>query len=212
MTCSDGALREGLLYDLIGRMGHRDVREATIDDLCRRYRADEEQARRVAATATLLFDCVALSWSLGEHRYPHLLEWAARLHEIGLDIAHSGYHRHGAYVLRNADLPGFSRQEQAEVAALVHLHRRKFDIRIFDDLPKNERSRVRLLAILLRIAVVLNRGRQEIDLSHVRVAADQGLLRLEFPGDWLGEHPLTEADLSRERSYLKAADIELDFS
>ena len=212
MTCSDGALREGLLYDLIGRLGHQDVREATIDDLCGRYRADEDQARRVAATAALLLERIAEFWGLGEPRFAHLLEWAARLHEIGLDIAHSGYHRHGAYVLRNADLPGFSRQEQAEVAALVHVHRRKFETRAFGDLPRHQRSRVLLLAVLLRIAVLLHRGRQDIQLNGVHVKAGEGWLRLGFPEDWLGEHPLTEADLSRERSYLKAAGVELSYS
>jgi exopolyphosphatase/guanosine-5'-triphosphate,3'-diphosphate pyrophosphatase len=212
MSCSDGALREGLLYDLIGRLGHHDIREATIDNLCRRYRAEDNQARRVAATAGLLRVRVAEAWDLGEQRYAHLLEWAARLHEIGLDIAHSGYHRHGAYVLRNADLPGFSRQEQAEAAALVHVHRRKFDLRQFDDLPRSHRSRVLLLAVLLRIAVVLHRGRQDIDLASLRVEAGDGCLRLGFPGDWLSEHPLTQADLSRERSHLKAAGVDLTFS
>jgi exopolyphosphatase/guanosine-5'-triphosphate,3'-diphosphate pyrophosphatase len=212
MGCSDGALREGLLYDLIGRLGRQDVREATIDNLCRRYRAEENQARRVAVTAGLLLDRVADTWDLGEQRYAHLLEWAAMLHEIGLDIAHSGYHRHGAYVLRNADLPGFSRQEQAEVAALVHVHRRKFDLAQFDDLPRGHRSRVQPLAVLLRIAVVLHRGRQDIDFAGIDVKAGEGWLRLGFPGDWLGEHPLTEADLSRERSYLKSAGVDLSFS
>jgi exopolyphosphatase/guanosine-5'-triphosphate,3'-diphosphate pyrophosphatase len=212
MSCSDGALREGLLYDLIGRLDHRDVREATIDDLCGRYRADEDQARRVAVTAGLLLDRVAHTWGLGEPRYAHLLEWAAKLHEIGLDIAHSGYHRHGAYVLRNADLPGFSRQQQAEVAALVHVHRRKFDARRFDELPRAQRSRVLLLAVLLRIAVLLHRGRYDIDLADLHVKAGEGWLRLGFPADWLSEHPLTEADLARERAYLKAAGVELSFS
>ncbi|GMQ76281.1 MAG: exopolyphosphatase [Gammaproteobacteria bacterium] len=209
MGCSDGALREGLLYDLIGRLGYLDVRQATIDNLCGRYRAQQEQARRVAASAALLLDRVADTWGLGEQRYAHLLEWAARLHEIGLDIAHGGYHRHGAYVLRNADLPGFSRQEQAEVAALVQVHRRKFDVRQFDDVPRNHRSRLLSLAVLLRIAVLMHRGRQDVDLAGVHVEAGEGLLRLGFPEKWLSEHPLTEADLAREKAYLKAAGVEL---
>jgi exopolyphosphatase/guanosine-5'-triphosphate,3'-diphosphate pyrophosphatase len=212
MGCSDGALREGLLYDLIGRLEHHDVREASIDDLCARYRAEEDQAQRVAASAGLLLARVAEIWDLGEQRYPHLLGWAARLHEIGLDIAHSGYHRHGAYVLHNADLPGFSRQEQAEVAALVHVHRRKFDLGQFDDLPRNHRARLLSLAVLLRIAVVLHRGRQDIDLAGLGVEAGPGWLHLDFSGTWLSEHPLTEADLAREKIYLKAAGIELTFS
>jgi hypothetical protein len=149
----------------MGRLEHRDVREATIDDLGRRYRVDDAQARRVAASAGRLLGQVTDAWDLGDQHYAHLLEWAARLHEIGLDIAHSGYHRHGAYVLRYADLPGFSHQEQAEVAALVHVHRRKFDAKRLDDLPRRHRKRLLLLAVLLRIAVVLHRGRHDVDLG-----------------------------------------------
>ena len=212
MSCADGALREGLLYDLMGRLQHHDVREASIDNLCGRYRVEEDQARRVAAGAGFLLARVAPIWNLGDERYAHLLEWAARLHEIGLDIAHSGYHRHGAYVLRNADLPGFSRQEQAEVAALVQVHRRKFDARQFDDLPRKHRSRLLSLSVLLRIAVVLHRGRQDIDLTSVHVEAGEGWLRLGFPAQWLSEHPLTDADLARETSYLKANGVDLMFS
>jgi exopolyphosphatase/guanosine-5'-triphosphate,3'-diphosphate pyrophosphatase len=212
MSCSDGALREGLLYELLGRLEHHDIREATIDNLCARYRAEEDQARRVAGSAGFLLDRVSNFWGLGQQRYAHLLQWAASLHEIGLDIAHSGYHRHGAYVLRNADLAGFSRQEQAEIAALVHVHRRKFDLRQFDDVPREHRSRLLLLAVLLRIAVVLHRGRQDVDLDRVRVDAGEGWLRLGFPEQWLSEHPLTEADLAREKNYLSPAGVELEFS
>lgn len=212
MTCSDGALREGLLYDLLGRLEHQDIREATIEGLSGRYRADEDQARRVSATAGLLLGSVSDAWGLGEPRFANLLQWAARLHEIGLDIAHSGYHRHGAYVLRNADLPGFSRQEQAEIAALVHVHRRKFVSRQFNDLPREHRSQVLLLAVLLRIAVVLHRSRQDFDLRCARVEAGEGSLRLEFPDDWLSEHPLTEADLASEKAYLKNARVALSFA
>ena len=210
MTCSDGALREGLLYDLIGRLDHRDVRGATIDDLCRRYRVDQDQSRRVAATARFLLERVARDWQLEGERYAQLLEWAARLHEIGLDIAHTQYHKHGAYILRNADLPGFSHQEQAEIAALVRVHRRKFALAEFDDLPRGQRRRLFLLAVLLRFAVALHRGRHDVGLEGLEIEAGSGSLRLRFPEGWLASHPLTEADLAREGAYLKAAGISLE--
>jgi len=209
MTCADGALREGLLYDLIGRMDYKDVRGATIDDLCRRYRVDQEQARRVAETALFLLERVAKPWNLTDERDAHLLEWAARLHEIGLDIAHSQYHKHGAYVLRNADLPGFSNQEQAEIAALVRVHRRKFATQLFDDLPRSRRTRLLMLTVLLRFAVAMHRGRYDVQLDDVAVEASTDNLLVTFPPGWLAAHPLTEADLAREGAYLKAAGITL---
>jgi len=209
MTCADGALREGLLYDLIGRLDYKDVRGATIDDLCRRYRVDDEQARRVADTARYLLERVAQDWDLEGERFTHLLEWAARLHEIGLDIAHSQYHKHGAYVLRNAELPGFSRQEQSEIAALVRVHRRKFSTAVFDDLPRGWRPRLLRLAVLLRIAVALHRGRHDLVLNGLEVATSGDGLHLTFADGWLAGHPLTEADLAREGAYQKSAGLTL---
>ena len=209
MTCADGALREGLLYDLIGRLDYKDVRGATIDDLCRRYRADQDQARRVASTANFLLERVAKPWNLGDERDAHLLQWAARLHEIGLDIAHSQYHKHGAYVLRNADLPGFSNQEQAEISALVRVHRRKFATQVFDDLPRSRRTRLLMLAALLRFAVAMHRGRYDMELDGVSIEATDDSLLVTFPPGWLAAHPLTEADLAREGAYLKGAGIDL---
>ncbi len=211
MTVADGALREGLLYDLIGRLGYGDVRGATIDDWCRRYRVDDAQSRRVAATAAALLDRTAGAWELSKKSFSQLLVWAARLHEIGLDIAHSQYHKHGAYVIGNADLAGFSRQEQAEIAALVRVHRRKFAGEDFDPLPKRQRARLLRLAVLLRVAVALHRGRYDLDLDGLEVDAKADSLSLAFPPGWLEDHPLTAADLSREQAYLKDAGVTLRF-
>ena len=211
MTVADGALREGLLYDLIGRLGYGDVRAASIDDLCRRYRVDEAQSRRVAETAAALLDRTAAVWGLDKKSFSQLLVWAARLHEIGLDIAHSQYHKHGAYVIGNAELAGFSRQEQAEMAALVRVHRRKFAGEVFDPLPKRQRGRLLRLAVLLRIAVALHRGRQDLKLDRLRVEAGADSVSLAFPPGWLDDHPLSAADLSREQAYLNDAGISLRF-
>jgi exopolyphosphatase/guanosine-5'-triphosphate,3'-diphosphate pyrophosphatase len=211
MTVADGALREGLLYDLIGRLGYGDVRAATIDDLCRRYRVDEAQSRRVAETAASLLDRTAAVWGLNKKSFSQLLVWAARLHEIGLDIAHSQYHRHGAYVIGNSELAGFSRQEQAEIAALVRVQRRKFAGEVFDPLPKRQRARLLRLAVLLRVAVALHRGRYDLDLEGLEVEAEADSLSLVFPPGWLDGHPLTAADLSREQAYLNGAGVSLRF-
>jgi exopolyphosphatase/guanosine-5'-triphosphate,3'-diphosphate pyrophosphatase len=109
MAVSDGALREGLLYDMIGRRRHEDAREVSIRALQSRFHVDTEQAERVEQTAADLLEKVAGDWDLADPRYAQLLQWAARLHEVGLDIAHSKHHLHGGYLLANADLPGFAR-------------------------------------------------------------------------------------------------------
>ena len=111
--------------------------------------------------------------------------------------------------ISNADLPGFSNQEQAEIAALVRVHRRKFAVEEFDDLPRRQRARLFLLTVLLRFAVALHRGRYDVSLDGLEVEAKEDTLRLAFPEGWLADHPLTEADLAREGAYLKGAGVTL---
>ena len=140
MSFSEGALREGLLYDLIGRVHDQDIRGHTISDAARRYQVDTEQAERVRATAVNLFQQARKSWGLDQRVDLRLLEWGAQLHEIGLSIAHTQYHRHGAYLLSNADLAGFSRPEQYNLAMLVRAHRRKFPLQELESLPFSKHS------------------------------------------------------------------------
>ncbi len=216
MEVADGALREGLLLDLVGRIYlHEDVRERSIADLQARYHVDQEQAERVRNTALTLWRRTAGSLGLDHPRWRRELEWAARTHEIGMDIAHSQYHKHGAYILEHADLAGFSRQEQLRLAALVRLHRRKFAITVLDAMgDKKERRAVLRLGLLLRLAVLFHRARSPLalDLDRCGIEARKGRLELVFPQGWLGEHPLTRADLEQEASYLAAIKWELSFS
>ena len=123
MQVSDYALREGALFDILGRGSEHDPRDASIRALTERYGADPEQAARVERTALALFDQVAESWKLNADDR-RLLAWAARIHEIGLAIAHSQYHQHGAYLVEHSDIAGFSRSEQQFLAALVRNQRR----------------------------------------------------------------------------------------
>lgn len=211
MEVSDGALREGLLYDLVGRIQFEDVRQRSADALARRYHADAAQAARVEATALYCFDRVASAWQLEEPSLRQSLIWAAQLHEIGLDIAHSQYHKHGAYVLSQADLAGFSRQEQRLLATLVRAHRRKFPTGEFEQLPARWQSVARKLAVLLRLAVVLRRPRIDEALPALDLAVNEREFRIEFPAGWLTEHPLLQADLAEEADYLAAAGIKLKY-
>jgi exopolyphosphatase/guanosine-5'-triphosphate,3'-diphosphate pyrophosphatase len=210
MTFSDGALREGLLYDLLGRVHDEDIRADTVSEVSQRYQVDREQAERVAATALDLFEQVRRDWRLNHKGDRKLLEWGARLHEIGLSISHSQYHRHGAYLLTHADLPGFSRPEQYALAMLVQAHRRKFPGAELEALPAEDRERVTRLCLLLRLAVVLNRGRTYTAPPKLGLSVSEKELRLRLPEDWAKAYPLTVADLEQEQDYLKAAGFQLD--
>ncbi len=208
MQVSDGALREGLLYDLLGRIRNDDVRDLTVTALQARYHVDVEQAARVAATAEYLFEQVRDDWNL-ESWQVRPLRWAALLHEIGLDIAHAQYQKHGAYVVRHADMAGFSRQDQAATAGLIRCHRRKIRLNHFSDFPSGRRTELLRLAALLRLAVILHRGRHAEPLPALQLHWRGGELRLRLPREWLESHPLTVAELDEEAGWLQSVDMAL---
>ncbi len=213
MGISDEAMREGLLYDLLGRIRQEDVRTRTVDALSTRCSVETEQAVRVRATALRLLKDVAESWALSGAQYADMLGWAAQLHEIGQVISHTQYHKHGAYLIGNSELSGFSYQEQATLAALVRGHRRKFPRSVFGALPQVSERPAKQLCVLLRIAVLLHRERQPAaDLPAIRVDADDSGLFILFPEGWLSDNPLTSADLTQEARYLSQAGFELRFS
>ncbi|MEA3639986.1 MAG: exopolyphosphatase [Lamprobacter sp.] len=210
MRASDEALREGLIYEMVGRVHHEDVRERTVATLCRRFDTDQEHAGRVRGTALELYEQLRERWALDHDNYPKMLGWAADLHEIGLAVSHSQYQKHGAYLLRNADLSGFTRQEQDALAALVLGHRRKFPIDVFMALSRPARECARRLTILLRLAVLMHRGRSPSAEPNPQVEADDETLRLRFPPHWLDDHPLTRLEFEEEATRLAAAGITLD--
>jgi exopolyphosphatase/guanosine-5'-triphosphate,3'-diphosphate pyrophosphatase len=209
MHCSAGALREGILHDLQGRLAHTDMRESAIDELIKRYHVDVEQANRVERTALHFRAQVDRYWSLRKDFYGNLLSWAARLHEVGVAIAHSQYHKHGAYVLEYSDLPGFSRQEQMLMGRLVRIHRRKFAVAELGDLDAKLLHRMTRLAVLLRLAIVMHRSRQDVAVPDIQVTEDE--VQLRFEAGWLAEHPLTRADLDQEAMYFNGAGLKLTF-
>jgi exopolyphosphatase/guanosine-5'-triphosphate,3'-diphosphate pyrophosphatase len=211
MQVSDGALREGLLYDLLGRFRHEDVRERTINAMTKRYDVARKFAQRVAATAEHCLEQVAGAWGLEGEENRNMLRWAALLHEVGLSIAHSAFHKHGAYIARHADMPGFSRQEQAFLAALIRGHRRKVPKMELQELAGVNAERALRLCVLLRLAVLLNHARSKNPLPPFRLTAQEAALDLEFPPGWISEHPLTCANLDQEAAYLKAVKVKLRY-
>ncbi|MFO7603964.1 MAG: exopolyphosphatase [Gammaproteobacteria bacterium] len=211
LLISESALREGLLYDLLGRIRHEDVRERTIDALSERYQVDRLQAQRVVECVGDLLRQTATAWQLPDEEYVLLLNWAARLHEIGLAIAHSGYQKHGAYLLENSDMPGFSSTEQKRLAVLVRGHRRKLSNALFRDLPEAQQQGIQRLCILLRLAVLLHRSHSTVTLPTIVLQARDRELNLAFPEGWLDEHPLTMADLANERERLQSLDYQLTY-
>lgn len=209
MRVADGALREGLLYDMIGRFKDEDARVRTVRAMQQRYHVDEDQAQRIEATALSLLRQVAPAWGLTEPDTETLLGWAAQLHEIGLDVSHSQYQKHGAYLLEHADMPGFPREEQRLLAYLVGRHRRKIPPADTAELIPPWDRKAEYLMLVLRLAVLLHRGRSSVQLPEIKLIARGRALTVEFPRGWLKDHPLTVADLMQEVEYWKAAGLRL---
>jgi exopolyphosphatase / guanosine-5'-triphosphate,3'-diphosphate pyrophosphatase len=209
MRIAEGAMREGLLYDMLGRYKREDARERTVRAMQQRYHVDIAQAERVEATAGNFLEQTRAAWKLEEPLAHLALKWAAQLHEIGLDVSHSGYHRHGAYLLENGDMPGFPREEQRLLARVVGAHRRKLVLEGVEDLvPPWDRSAVYLI-VLLRLAVLLHRGRSSTALPAIELSATPRSLEMRFPSGWLKDYPLTSADLQQEVDYLRASGFRL---
>ncbi len=207
MHLSEGALREGVLYDMIGRHSHEDVRERTLNALAERYHVDQRHAERVEKRALKSLAQVAEAWALTDENHAELLRWAARLHGVGLDIAHYQYHKHGAYLIEHSDLPGFSRRDQQALALLVRGHRRNIPLDRLQELGPEGEPLLRL-TLLLRFAILFHHIRHK-SIPDVQLSAGERSLDVQFPDGWLAENPLTQADFELEAQWLERVGYKL---
>jgi exopolyphosphatase/guanosine-5'-triphosphate,3'-diphosphate pyrophosphatase len=191
-----GALRLGVLYDLLGRRVQRDMRAATVDQFQTRWRIDSEHAQRVAALARSLFSAAADG---GGDDATQRLVWAARLHETGFVVSHTGFHKHGAYILQNADMPGFAAREQQDVALLVLGCRGG----LAKMAPALGEATFRAQLLALRLSVLFHHARQPIDAPPTEIAVG-ARVRFAVSPRWLKVHPLTAHLLDRERAEWRA--------
>ena len=212
LSVSDGALREGVLYELPDRMRHHDIRQRTVDSLVQRYDVDTAHTKRVQKTVDQLF--LPLSKYIEPHRTDtanDFLHWAVSLHEIGLQINRRGIHRHSAYIVENAGLPGFSTEEQSILAVLLDGHRKRFDHQDFKQFELMDRQTLLWLVVVLRLAVLLNIRRLDEFLPAIKFAINQSTLRLTFPDGWLKANALVVEDLKSESEMLRPNGITLSW-
>ena len=208
MNYSDGALREGALWDLIGRSGHEDVRQRTVNSMQQRFHADLAQASRVKSCAEMMLQQVEKDWKLPSTAKNWLL-WAAELHEVGLSITHHQFQKHGAYLVQHSDMAGFTRQGQELLSVLLKGHRRKFPLSGIEGLNSVVRPQARYICMILRLSAVLNHSRGSVELPEIECQAKHASITLIFPNGWFEQHPLTHDDLMVEANYLRAAGLEL---
>jgi exopolyphosphatase/guanosine-5'-triphosphate,3'-diphosphate pyrophosphatase len=198
----DAGLRMGVLWDLQLRSTRHDRREQSVQDFMRRFRADESRALRVADTAVALLDLLKPS----DAAYGRYLYWSGLLHEIGLAVSQTGHHKHGAYMVENADLAGFTAREQRLLATLIAAQKgnlRKVSGALADaDLAK---------AILaLRLAAIFMHARIDVDPGDVRLKM-KSRIEIELKPAWMTEHPTIAYGIEKERGWWKEVGVELVF-
>jgi len=197
MATALGAMREGILWDLLGRVHDQDMRDVTVAQFQRRYQIDRKQAQRVEKVALTLLAQLAPAVREPAETARQRLAWAARLHEVGISIAHSGFHKHGAYILENADMPGFSRKDQVNMAALVRASRGSLKKLLIAWGDTNWP-----LILCLRLAVIFGLGRQEMALPALEMTSQGGEREDEWylvlPRAFLEANTLTQTALEDE--------------
>lgn len=206
MTLASGAMRQGVLYDMLGRFHHRDMRDTTVAHFAKRYHSDTRQSRRVEEMALALLRQFSGDLRADADYALHLLAWAARLHEIGLSVAHSGYHKHSAYIIANADMPGFSKMEQAHLALLVLAHRgtmEKMRGQISNNLDL-------AMVMALRLAVLFHRSHTELRVPPMEAHCDGNTFRLSVEPQWVMANPLTAAAIKEEIRECKKIGVTLE--
>ncbi|WP_395771745.1 exopolyphosphatase [Arenimonas sp.] len=208
MQTSDYALREGALFDILGRNKDHDPRLDSVRALQKRYSIDTEQAERVEGYALALFDQARKFWDL-DAVDRETLSWACKLHEIGLTVAHSHHHHHGSYLIEHSDISGFSKTEQQRIAILIRNQRRSIHFKSLLTLNESRAIQGLRCILLLRISILLYRSHSAEKIPKFILSVSRSKLQLEIPRKWLAKHPLTRSDLDNEIAYLKAADITL---
>jgi len=211
MRTSAGALREGVIYDLIGRFSHEDVRNRSISAMQQRYSVDQRVANLVAERVTLLAEATRHNWGL-EDTDIELLKWAGALHEIGIAISQKSYSQHSAYLVLNTDLPGFAQQDQETMAALIAGLKSKPRPELLDPIAKRKRLSVARMMVLLRLAVILKHVEALETIPALSISADENALTLSFQEDWGKDHPLTIWEIQQSATAVERLGIELVLS
>ena len=195
IAVADSAMRQGVLYDLLGRVHHKDMRDVTVAQFMHRYHVDALQARRVGALAFSLYRKLTAESGEPDEDIARCIAWASKLHEIGISVAFSGYHKHSAYIVGNADMPGFSRDEQTRLGVMVQAHRRSLK-KVAKDIDAHDVDWSMVFA--LRLAALLCRSRADVALPSLQAKRQGRKFRLTLDPAWLSRNPLTVTALHDE--------------
>ncbi|KNC68842.1 phosphatase [Pseudoalteromonas ardens] len=209
LTYCDNSLREGLLQEM-AQNDEFDIRTRTISAVGDHYAVDKQHAEHICETLNQMVDMVRQNWALSEFDL-QMLRWAARLHEVGLAINSSGIHKHSGYIVLNAQLPGFTQEQQQLLGTLIRFHRKKIKRTELSTMVEADLTHFARLLTLLRLAILVHQKRQIDQVAKFTLEAMDDSLLLTFEPDWLAQHSLFVADLQQEQAYWKTLNMTLMF-
>ena len=203
LQLSSGAIREGLLYEMLPNMRALTIRQRTVTSLTEKFHIDTDHAHRVTETVEALFDYCARDWQLERDNSFKLLKTACALHEIGLLLEYKRHQQHGAYIIENADLPGFDQADRQLLAVFVLCYKADIDIERLQKQSATNVKQASQLLVMLRLAVILCRRRNDDVLPHHNCVINGQTIELQLPQPWLNAHPLICDELKQESQHLK---------
>jgi exopolyphosphatase/guanosine-5'-triphosphate,3'-diphosphate pyrophosphatase len=209
MQVAQGALREGVLYELSQIEQFKGVKQRTVSSLAQLYHIDPIQAANVTASIDHLFSQVATQWHISEYQW--LLNDAAMLHEIGIQINSRAHQKHGGYIIQNSDLPGFNQLQQQLLALLVANQRKRINIAAISELNDDEQTLLIRLLVIFRLAMVMNLGRISNSIEPINLTVDEQTVTLSLAGDQRLQNDLLCRDLAQEQKKLAMLGISLRF-
>ncbi|WP_448212374.1 Ppx/GppA phosphatase family protein [Colwellia sp. MEBiC06753] len=212
LQLSGGALREGLLYEMLPDMRKVNIRERTIHSLVERFHIDEAHADRVKHQAQRLYDDLAADWQLSDENLKQMLFAACKLHEVGLLLSFKYHQRHGAYIIQNADLPGYDQTERQLIVTLVNLYKGDIEPEALSSMAITDQVTAAKLLAIFRLAVILCRRRKDEVLPDYQSSIDGNTIKLCLPATWIEQHPLIADELMQENQHLASLSLALQIS
>ena len=210
---SEGALREGLLFQMEDSFQRSDIRMRTTENLASKHAVDLEHADRVKKQATLFLQQIHQNLGIKKHsELFDLLQWGALLHEVGLSISLQAFHRHSAYILRHTYMPGFNREQQSVLATLVRFQRKALKLHEMEELTLFKKKHVVSLIRILRLAILLHGQRSNDPLPLLELSTDGPTWTLSSQdSSWVSNNKLLHADLTTEQKHWRNAGWDLHF-
>ncbi len=209
LQLSSGALREGLLYEMLPNMRQMTIRQRTVHSIAERFHVDKSHASRVSNQAQVIFDNFAKHWPLVKDNSFKLLLTSCALHEVGLLLEFKHQQEHGAYIIKNADLPGFDQVDKQLVAALIRLQKSNIDIDVLKSQSVTNLPYAVYLLVIFRLALIMCQRRTDDVLPEFISEISGKNITIFLPESWLKTHPLIIDELTQENEYLAVIDLTL---